>query len=168
MRSTEEIAAYIESATGVFDFTTAVCLDYLPWEQAKPFLRDEYVAKVEAGEEEHKQLTPDHATVLAEMKDYMPFALGKAANHRGLSANRSISKMVAWLWLLGDDELRGQIEREEIGYTNYGAPILKAICEKYDFPIALEDNDWAPDKTAFLRMAEGKPCEPGCIGGCGA
>jgi len=68
------------------------------------------------------------------------FGWGKVRNHRGLSADRTILKMKAWLWLLGDDELEA-FAADYANYPQYGAPILKAICEKYDFPIP-EDVTW--------------------------
>lgn len=92
------------------------------------------------------------------MLDYMPFALGKAQDHRGLSASRSIDHFRAWLWMLSDDETLGFCDVEE-NYTNYGAPILREICENYGFD--------TPAETWFANMASGGPCSPDCRDGCG-
>jgi hypothetical protein len=57
----------------------------------------------------------------------MPFAWEKANDCRGLSANRSIEHMTAWLWMLGDD----LADKMDGLYEYYGKPCLRAICEKY-------------------------------------
>ena len=82
-------------------------------------------------------------------------------DHRGLSAGRSIDHFRAWLWMDGEDELVEQINSEDIPFAQYGAPILKAISEKYGAP--------TPDDDATLRMMLGSICEPdGCpYEGCG-
>jgi hypothetical protein len=82
----------------------------------------------------------------------MAFAWGKARDHRGISASRSVEKMRTWVWLLDDPEITAN-------YQNYGAPILRAICERYGFPI--------PDGDDMRRMSEGEPCRDGCDEGCG-
>jgi hypothetical protein len=68
--------------------------------------------------------------------------------------------MKAWLWLRGDDVLLGKIEREEIPFKNYGAPILRAIGEKYKF-------DFPPLDSPVIRMSQGQPCTDDCQEGCG-
>lgn len=93
--------------------------------------------------------------VLARMRDYMPFAIGKAIDHRGFSATRSVEHFAAWVWLLGDEDYK-KVDWEN--FTNYGCPILLQICEMYGFPAYLE-------KT-FRRMADGRKCSRGCTG-CG-
>jgi len=55
---------------------------------------------------------------------YMPFAWEKANNFRGISAERSISHYIAWMWLLGYEDT----ERWE-EYEYYGKPQLIEICE---------------------------------------
>ena len=70
--------------------------------------------------------------IIKEMRDYMDFALGKARNERGISANRSIWKYVQWLWALDDEELLAFAEDDD-NYPMYGMPILQKICDKYGF-----------------------------------
>lgn len=93
-----------------------------------------------------------------EMRQYMAeVGWDKVLGHRGISAGRTVEKMTAWLWLLGDDEMV-RFAEDDSNYPQYGAPILKAICEKYGFPI--------PDDPAARRMAVGRRCVPDCDEGC--
>jgi len=87
----------------------------------------------------------------------MEFAWGKIEDHRGISANRSIEKMEAWLWLLDDEETLAALE--EAPYKNYGAPKLKVICDKYGFPV--------PQDETIQNMIASRPCREGCQDGCG-
>lgn len=153
MRSPEEIQSMCHKATAdFFPWRLNVLLPYLSFEMAKPFLKDTATA------ESWGEIVPsDRSSIIVEMSDYAGFAWEKAIGHRGLSAGRSIDKMKAWLWMLEDEELLDFIE-VEINYKNYGAPILKAICEKYGFPVP--DHQWAKN------MSLGKPCRPGCDDGC--
>ena len=96
--------------------------------------------------------------VIAKMKDYMSFAWGKVEGHRGLSTSRSVDKMRAWLWLL-EDHATLAFANDDCNYTQYGAPILKMICEEYGFDI--------PSCKYIERMADGLPCCEDCEMGCG-
>lgn len=102
---------------------------------------------------------PDRDSIVAAMREYMTFAIGKALDHRGISAGRSVDHFRGWLWLLGDDETLAFAETEG-NYAQYGAPVLSRICERYAFPQS--------DDEAFTRMAQGKPCYDGCGEGCGS
>ena len=153
LRTLEEIAQKaLEEAQGFLSFETNTLLPYLDFDRAKPFLEDD----VTAGQWEQQPLTEE--AVIKEMAEYMEFAVDKAENHRGLSAGHSISRMRAFLWLLGDDELEAFADADE-NYKNYGAPMLLKICKKYKFK--------PPMSEAFLNMADGFPCRPGCDEGCG-
>jgi hypothetical protein len=91
--------------------------------------------------------------VLAEMQEYMPFALDKATGHRGISASRSVDHYKAWVWLLGD-----YAEIVWDNYAQYGMPILRQICERYGFDF--------PQSQGAVRMSRGESCEAGCDMGC--
>ncbi|OEU75012.1 MAG: hypothetical protein BA864_14155 [Desulfuromonadales bacterium C00003093] len=80
------------------------------------------------------QLTLNRGEMVADMERYMEFAIGKANDQRGISANRSIQHYIAWTWLSGDAEFSSTIETMyEHGYTGWGIPILRKICEFYGF-----------------------------------
>jgi len=153
LRTVEEIKEHIRKIEEMDLFGTRIDLvSYLSFNEAKEFL------KPDSKEEDWKATELTEKAILKEMKEYMIFALGKVENHRGISAGRSIDHFHNWLFLLGDDELLKFLD-DDSNYANYGAPILKKICEKYDIPF--------PKGKEFNRMAEGKPCYEGCQEGCG-
>ena len=155
MRTDEEILAYYEGVKDGDFFGTIggelICR--LPFELAKPFLKDEVTS------DDYTQIKKDEATIRSEIAEYMEFAWEKALGHRGLSASRSIDHMRGLLFLLGDSELLDFANADD-NYPQYGVPILKRICEKMGIAI--------PDDPAVSRMAEGRPCENGCVEGCGS
>lgn len=154
MRTAEEIVEYIKADDGFLSFQSEVLVPYLPFDEAKQFLKDGVT--VEGWVELPQPISPER--VLADVQEYMKFAWDKALDHRGLSASRSVSKMTAWMWMLGDDELV-ELCSDDSAYPQYGAPILRAISEKYGCEI--------PQSDFLARMAQGLPCESGCDMGCG-
>lgn len=110
----------------MFGFETLEYLQFLDYDHAKPFIRDD----IPENDWNHRPFSRDD--VLKQMKDYMPFAIEKAEGERGISANRSIMHYVAWTWLAGDEKFSQEIEREfNFNYHSYGLPILKRIADHY-------------------------------------
>jgi hypothetical protein len=172
MRTQEELADYLKTHETFLGFNREVLLPYMSWETAKDFFKEEGRQSVKEHFEKFgypKEQDPED--ILAEMKDYYGFAVGKALDHRGISANRSIEKMEAWVWLLND----GNLDKIHWSwYENYGAPILKEIGDIYGFKYLADvdsDDEWGEyvqrDNERFLRMANGKPCRDDCEEGCG-
>lgn len=91
-------------------------------------------------------------------REYLEFAITKAVNHRGLSANRSIMKLGEMVWCLGDDALTDRFEKAD--YEQYGAPKLAVLAEAWG--LATD----AMQTEAWQRMATGQPCHEGCDEGC--
>lgn len=89
---------------------------------------------------------------------YYGFAIGKIRDHRGISAERSTIKLREYAWLLGRDDAIAAMDAAD--YSQYGAPKVKAFGEGLGLA-------W-PDEPAMKRMADGEPCEPGCVEGCGS
>jgi len=153
MRTNQEILDHYRKIEDedFFGYAAAILLCRLPFEAAREFLI------ADAKSENWKTEQADEQTILSEMKSYMKFAWRKVIDHRGVSALRSVEKMKAWLWLMGDDELLYSVNTDE-NYTQYGAPILMRICEKYGFEI--------PQNNAIKRMSQGLPCYEDCDMGC--
>ena len=151
MRTHDEVVAYCGRVHDLFGFAQEVLLPYLPVERAQLFTWNDR----DLVEWEQKPLT--YKTVIADMRGYMDLAWRRVQDHNAFGASSSIDKMRAWIWLLGDEETLA-FAKGDIHYSNYGAPILKRICEKYDFP--------APCEDAVQRMAQGLPCCNDCRRGC--
>ncbi len=137
MKTQDEIVTRIRDRKGQdpLGFETSEYLDYLDFAHAKEFLKPE-VTPEQWEEVYSKAKTPEDA-----IKDYMPFAWDKANNCRGISASRSISHMIAWLWL--DKKDWSEID----DYEYYGKPQLLRICEEYGIDWrALDDNHWTNDE----------------------
>ena len=116
-----------------FGFGVSDLIDTLPFEDAKEYLKEEFVAKENASEEWESTRLKSDEDVKEKMLDYLPFAWGKAEDERGLSADRSIQHFTAWAWLI-DDEFSNEIENMyNTNYAPYGEPILGFISEKLGY-----------------------------------
>ena len=128
MRTQEEILARFEKADDIFGTQKSDLLDYMSFENAKPYLKEDYVKQVESGEEKWEVSTDPKKEIL----EYLDFAYDKAEGERGLSAGRSMLHFKTWIWL--DDEI---FYNEIIGmidnYTNYGIPTLDKISKHYGY-----------------------------------
>lgn len=155
MRTQEQIVERMNAIAIGLNFGGDVLVEFLDFDHAKPNLRPDVTAEMWA--ESQAQNTRD--TVLDQMRKYMAeYGWPKCIDHRGISAGRTVQKMAAWMWLLGDDEGVAFAENED-NYPNYGAPVLKFICERYGFDI--------PNDPAALRMASGATCGADYRCGCG-
>lgn len=152
MRTQEEVVERMNADETLFKFGRSLLFAYLDLEHVRPF------AKPDADLADWVPRTLTDEAIRGEMCGYMAFAWEKALGHRGISANRSVEKFAAWLWLLGDDDTLAFAEDDD-NYAQYGVPVLKAISVKYGFPF--------PDNPAVVRMARGLPCMAGCEEGCG-
>lgn len=148
MRDKKEALEFImkEDPLGI---TLDDILEFMTFEEAKPYLKEEYIKKVESGEEEWTYLDYTPINVINKMKDYMEFAWNKANNFRGLSAWRSIQHYRNWLYMLGDsfDNLINAMKR----YDYYGKPFLALISE-------LLDIDWKKFDSGLWCQREDVDC----------
>jgi hypothetical protein len=139
----------------IFRFQASALLPYLSREQVEEFVKP-------GSDLASWEMFPlERSDVVAEIKEYMAFAIDKAINHRGISADRSIVKMREWAWILAKDDLLAEIDAA--GYVNYGAPKLKVICDHMGWGWADMDGLSSPEFTA---MASGRPCQTDCSLGC--
>ena len=141
MKTTEHILNRISELEGsdFLGFERGDLIDFLPFEEAKPFLKEGVTA------DQWEQNVKDP---IDEIKEYMDFAWGKANSNRGISASRSLSHMRAWLWLAGKDDFLAKIgDLQE--YTHYGKPHLRAICEHLGVDWKqYDDGRWTDDEMS--------------------
>ncbi len=151
MRTIEEIVQKLSVPSGRM-FGPEVLAQYLPRELHKSV---DFIST-----EDFEQRPLERDAIIQEMRSHMAFAWGKVENHRGISALRSVNKMRAWIWVLGDESLSFELEKlEETEYAQYGAPILARVCQEYGFDI--------PKSAAIANMIKGLPCVDDCEEGCG-
>lgn len=122
----------------------------LPFDKAQEFLKEG------APKSDWVVLGRDRETVLAKLKEYMPFAWEKANNCRSISASRSLSHMRAFLWLMQDDALLDALNILE--YSHYGKPQLREICERFGIDWrALDDDEWGSEELGRKTGADAVP-----------
>ena len=128
MRTQEEILERFKEVDDLFGVQKIDLISYMEFEYAKPYLKDEYVNKVETGEEEWNPSTDPKEDIV----NYLDFAYDKAKNKRGLSAGRNMLHFKTWIWL-DDDKFYNEIIDSINNYTNYGIPTLNKISEYYNY-----------------------------------
>jgi hypothetical protein len=134
-----------------FGFEIGEYVDFLDFENAKEFLKDE----VDAEQWKLAQKENTREVILKIMEDYMEFAWTKANNCRGISAGRSIGHYQAWVWLLGDEDVKA-LGILWMDYEYYGKAELVAICERFGWDWKQWDDDsWCNgEEGPFLTAAE--------------
>lgn len=150
MKTQDEIAARFQevSKNDFFGFAQETLLSVMDFEHAKPHLKEGVTA------EEWKPILTDEE-LKKEALEYLEFAWEKAEGHRGISANRSATKMTLYCWLLGLDSKK----IEDAGYSQYGCPKLKVAAELLGAPV--------PTSPRLVRMMAGEPCGADYRCGCG-
>jgi hypothetical protein len=158
MRSVEEIKAKIaaDDPEDLFGVKVTHLLSALSYpDAASTGVLNPKVLPEEWDEKFHE---PDPVRRLAE---YLPFAMEKASNHRGLSAGRSVQHVEILTWLAGTDDDVEALKEEQ--YEQYGVPKLFWAANRFGLMQVWEDNADAQ----LDRMASGEPCSAGCDEGCG-
>lgn len=154
-RTQEEIFARAVAIAedDLFGFAREVLCERLDFEHVKPLV--------------HEDATPEDWYRLEDLmpigdaaEAYLAFAMGKADNHRGISAHRSVSKLREMAWLAGLDDVVQAMD--DAPYPQYGVPKLLAFATAADLM-----NVWIEGMTPGIRrMSVGAPCEDGCPQGC--
>jgi hypothetical protein len=143
----------------LLSFVPEVLLGFLSFDEANAVLEGLGVDPMPSHDRDEWVVPPrTKEAILEQAETYMrEYGWPKCIDGRGLSAQRTIQKMHAWIWLAGDE---GDIEYATSwdNYTMYGAPILAEICKYYGWPI--------PDSDAVRKMVRGEPCGPCCSGCC--
>lgn len=156
MRTIEEIKTKLEEVLDdphdFFGARSERLITALPYADAVPFGLNPNIT--EEGWAERSTLTDEKVT--AAFLDYLPFAMEKADNHRGLSAARSIQHMEAFVFLLGDDSDVNDFSN--LDYTPYGVPMLRWMTDRFG-----GSDIWFRNSTPALeRMSQGKACNADC------
>jgi hypothetical protein len=73
----------------------------------------------------------ERGSVVDAARDYYHFALGKIADERGISAERSVVKLREYAWLMGRDDVVDAMDAAP--YPQYGAPKVAAFGEGFGF-----------------------------------
>jgi hypothetical protein len=151
-RSQDEIAERFRRSRDddTLGFRAEVLIGSLDYEHAKPFL------KSDVGPQDWTDTALTVEVVSEEANKYLGFAFGKALDHRGLSAGRSVQKLTEWAWLLGRDDVVEAMDSAD--YAQYGVPKLVAFARGFDLPV--------PEDEELERMARGERCRPDCEDGC--
>lgn len=121
-------AGIMDDKESAFGFCREVAESYLPWDSVKKYFNEEYLKKIESGEEQRSARVTDVMEAAQDFLDYMVFAWMKADNERGLSASRSIEKLSAWMKILSRPDVAAVLDDEEL-YPMYGKPALRKACE---------------------------------------
>lgn len=158
MRTPDEIATQMKAIEkdDFLGFGREVLMSYLPWSHIQPFLKEGVT---------EDQWTAESRSPVEAGVDYLKFAIGKALDHRGISAGRSVEKLRQYAWLAEREDVVQAMD--DAAYENYGVPKLMAFGSGFDVPTewAIPAHDAA--RQALLNMSKGLPCTPNCMEGCG-
>ena len=162
-RTQEQILARfrsIEQGDDWLGFRREVLLESMTRDSLRTIASDLDATEPEDDQTTYPAVAPEQLEQTA--REYLTFAIGKAAGHRGISASRSVDKLREYAWLLGRDDVVKAMEAAE--YAQYGVPQLKAFAEGMGWPWPGDVHDW--EAKALARMVEGLPCDPECMDGC--
>ncbi len=150
LRSHEELVAKfieLQSMETMLDFKSEVLVNYLTFEDAKPYLSEEFRKEIESGSGQWQQITSIEKCV-AEFLNYMEFAWGKAQDRRGISASRNIDKLGMWLWIMNREDLQEILDDDDL-YNPYGAPALVEVCNQLGIEVPSSLIEFAKNKLNY-------------------
>lgn len=127
-RTQQEILNRIKQSKDLFGTQIRDLVPYLDFDLAKPYLNDDFLKKVERGEE---AWTPSKDPK-NEIINHLDFAYEKAEDRKSLSAARSMLHFRSWIWL-EDPKFYDEVIDLIDNYTNYGIPALDKISAHYGF-----------------------------------
>lgn len=140
-RTSQEILAYLAlpQANDLFGFTREVLVPFLPLDSAVEFLSEE-------GRQAWKPSDAGLQEIAQDVLDYLLFAWDKALDERGISSERSIFKLPAWMWLLGREDIQVVLLDNDL-YNPYGAPALIRASEMLGIDVPDELREFAKRKV---------------------
>jgi len=144
----EIVARLRDTAEDLFGFEREVLANYLSKDAIINFtglFKEEYVEKVKSGETSVEVSGLEESA--QDFLDYMVFGWMKAMDERANSASRSVSKLGAWLWLFGRDDLRRLIHDDDL-FNPYGAPALIKVCGELGIEVPDDLKEFAKHKCS--------------------
>lgn len=124
-RTSTEIFARAQAADDIFGWAQEVLLPYCDYATVLPILNDG-VTSVDWAEAAN-----DPEKIGDAARSYYEFALGKIADRRGISAERSVIKLREFAWLMGRDDVVAAMDAAP--YPEYGAPKVAAFGAGFGF-----------------------------------
>lgn len=124
-RSSAEIFARAQAADDPFGWAMGLLLSYCDYETVLPLLNDGVTAEDWAKGADRPEKIGEAA------RSYYIFALGKIADERGISAERSVIKLREYAWLMGRDDVVDAMDAAP--YPSYGAPKVAAFGAGFGF-----------------------------------
>lgn len=127
-RTPEEITtrATTPNPADPFGWTLEVLLPYLELDAVRPFL-----TKEDTTAEEWNDARSDPADIENAARAYYLYALGRIADQRGISAERSVIKLREYAWLAGRDDVVAAMDAAP--YPDYGAPKIHEFGAAFGF-----------------------------------
>lgn len=153
MKTNEDILERIQEleTTDMFKWESNLLITFLPLHLAKPLLESRGLKHGDRWIDQDR--SPE--AMLDKIRQFMDIALETVIAHRGTKTQRSVDYLRAWIWLMEDEVMLTYMDNPD-HFPQYGAPILREICRRYQLP-------WPSDNPGLQRMAEGHPCqENGC------
>ncbi|MBF0422702.1 MAG: hypothetical protein HQL73_06895 [Magnetococcales bacterium] len=158
MKTDEDILLRIMELeeTDLFKWESNLLITFLPLRLAQPLLEERGLRYSDHWIDQDRS----YGALREKVSGFMETALEVAIGHRGTKAQRSIDYLHAWIWLMEDEEMLAFMDDGD-HFPQYGVPILREICRRYDLP-------WPSDHPGLERMSHGESCQPdGCpFSGC--
>jgi hypothetical protein len=124
-RTPDEIAARLKTEPDPMGWVAETLLAYCEFDVVRPYLVDG------ATESDWAEARDDAAALESAARAYYEFALGKIADQRGISAERSVIKLREYAWLAGRDDAVTAMDAAD--YPEYGAPKVRVFGEAFGF-----------------------------------
>lgn len=161
MKSLTEILAKVSESHTVLDTVTDFHFDsllqFIPFKKAKRFLKKETTA--EEFEEYYRPL--NEGNIIGVMEQYMKFAWEMCLDRHMISARSTIAHYHAWLWIIDDDKTL-EFLKDDNNFACFGAPILKCICDRYQWYYKDFIENWRLETT--IEFIKGIGCDTPKIG----
>lgn len=135
-RTQDEIAARFAAADAAFGWDREVLAMQMEYEHIRSALNDDVTP------EQWAEARATEADVETAAREYLLFAVGKAADARGISAQRSVIKLAEFAWLLGRDDVITAMDAAP--YRPYGKPKLRAFADGMGYPLTTDIAEEAP------------------------